>query len=225
MSAAKRDMAASVAARLLNQAKATGDDYQTLLTLYALERLLYRLGLSGVRDRFVLKGALLLRLWSDRPYRATRDLDLLRRGDGDVAVSTVRTYSQAIAAIEDAQPNPIVSTGFAVVRPRELDSRFAAYALRAPYFVERVAANSAGVSYLAHFAVDPELVVMTTHLVGAKTRFLPSNQGRFGRGRESARAAHASGLPDRLPVGVDLRSGQRARPGRSVHPRGGGRGR
>lgn len=30
----------------------------------------------------VLKGAMLLRLWSDQPYRATRDLDLLRKGDG-----------------------------------------------------------------------------------------------------------------------------------------------
>ena len=35
-----------------------------------------------MRERFVLKGALLLRLWSDQPYRATRDLDLLRRADG-----------------------------------------------------------------------------------------------------------------------------------------------
>jgi type I restriction enzyme R subunit len=33
---------------------------------------------------------------------------------------------------------------------------------------------------LAHFAVDPELVFVTTKLAGAKTRFLPFNQGRFG---------------------------------------------
>jgi type I restriction enzyme R subunit len=33
---------------------------------------------------------------------------------------------------------------------------------------------------LAHFAVDPELVYVTTHLQGATTRFLPFNQGRFG---------------------------------------------
>ena len=79
----KADLAASVAARLLNRAKETGDDHQTLLTSYCLERFLYRLGASGLRDRFVLKGAMLLRLWSDRPYRATRDLDLLRRGNGE----------------------------------------------------------------------------------------------------------------------------------------------
>ncbi len=33
---------------------------------------------------------------------------------------------------------------------------------------------------LAHFAIDPEQVFVTTALAGAKTRFLPFNQGRFG---------------------------------------------
>lgn len=81
MTAGQRNIAASVAARLLNQAKATGDDFQNLLTAYAFERLLYRLGRSKLRDRFVLKGAMLLRVWSERPYRATRDLDLLVKSD------------------------------------------------------------------------------------------------------------------------------------------------
>lgn len=80
----KTNLAASVAARLLNRAKQTGDDYQNLLTIFCLERFLYRLAVSDRRERFVLKGALLLRLWSDQPYRATLDLDLLRRGDGSV---------------------------------------------------------------------------------------------------------------------------------------------
>lgn len=33
---------------------------------------------------------------------------------------------------------------------------------------------------LAHFAVDPNLVYVTTHLAGPKTRFLPYNRGKFG---------------------------------------------
>lgn len=33
---------------------------------------------------------------------------------------------------------------------------------------------------LAHFAVDPDLVFVTTQLAGARTRFLPLNQGKFG---------------------------------------------
>lgn len=82
MTTRKANLGASVTARLLDRAKATGDDYQTLLTSYCLERFLHRLGASDRRDRFVLKGAMLLRLWSEQPYRATRDLDLLRRGDG-----------------------------------------------------------------------------------------------------------------------------------------------
>ena len=90
------NLAASVAARLLNRAKETGDDYQTLLTTYCLERFLYRLGTSDRRDRFILKGAMLLRVWSDRPYRATRDLDLLRRGDG--ASHAIRHDLEAIVA-------------------------------------------------------------------------------------------------------------------------------
>ena len=33
---------------------------------------------------------------------------------------------------------------------------------------------------LGHFAVDTDLVYVTTHLTGAKTRFLPFNRGKFG---------------------------------------------
>lgn len=90
------NLAASVLARLLNRAKETGDDHQTLLASYCLERFLYRLGASDCHGRFVLKGAMLLRLWSDRPYRATRDLDLLRRGDG--AFAAIRDDLRAIIA-------------------------------------------------------------------------------------------------------------------------------
>jgi Nucleotidyl transferase AbiEii toxin, Type IV TA system len=76
------DFPASVQARLLRRTRATGEVYQSLFLAFVAERFLYRLGRSSVRDRFVLKGAMLLRAWSDQPYRATRDLDLLRRGGG-----------------------------------------------------------------------------------------------------------------------------------------------
>src|SRR5439155_17418155 len=33
---------------------------------------------------------------------------------------------------------------------------------------------------VAHFAVDPDLVYVTTKLAGPKTRFLPLNKGKFG---------------------------------------------
>ncbi len=97
MTEEKGDLGASVAARLLNRARRTGDEYQTLLSSFCFERFLYRLGVSEVRERFVLKGAMLLRLWSDQPYRATRDLDLLRSGDG--SFEAIRRDLQAICAV------------------------------------------------------------------------------------------------------------------------------
>jgi len=81
----------------------------------------------------------------DAPSRARR---IVR--DGDVIVSTVRTYLRAIAPITDPEPNLVVSTGFAVIRPRSsLGTGYASYVLRAPYFVDRVVAESVGVSYPA----------------------------------------------------------------------------
>jgi hypothetical protein len=102
----KANLAASIAARLLHRAKETGDDYQNLLTNYCLERFLFRLGASSRRDRFVLKGAMLLRVWSNRPYRATRDLDLLRRGSG--AFDAIRDDLRTIIAT----PAPADAVGF-----------------------------------------------------------------------------------------------------------------
>jgi len=84
-------------------------------------------------------------LFENAPSRARR---IVR--DGDVIISTVRTYLRAIAPIKSPESNLIVSTGFAVVRPiSRLNSDYAAYALRATYFVENIVANSTGVSYPA----------------------------------------------------------------------------
>lgn len=82
------DVGASVRARLLDKAKAkaTGQDFNLVLTRYALERLLYRLGTSAHGERFLLKGALLFDLWFDVPHRPTRDADLLGFGPAEQSV-------------------------------------------------------------------------------------------------------------------------------------------
>lgn len=83
--------------------------------------------------------------FEDAPSRARR----IAR-DGDVIISTVRTYLQAIAPVEHPPENLIVSTGFAVVRPSGiLDHRFCKYALRANRFLWEVESRSMGVSYPA----------------------------------------------------------------------------
>ena len=79
-----RNLAASVRHRLFSLAKQRGDDFETLLTRYAIERLLYRLSQSPHSSQFLLKGATLFALWGGGPYRSTRDLDLLGSGDSSV---------------------------------------------------------------------------------------------------------------------------------------------
>lgn len=74
------NVAASVRQRLLNRARGTGEDYQVLLTRFALERLLYRLSQSEEQERFILKGAYAFLIWQGESHRQTRDLDLLGSG-------------------------------------------------------------------------------------------------------------------------------------------------
>lgn len=93
-----RNIGASVRQRLLNLAHARGQPMELLLTRYALERLLHRLSLSPHRERFVLKGAMLLVTWFDEPHRATRDVDLL--GFGEAAEGALLGTFREIMAIE-----------------------------------------------------------------------------------------------------------------------------
>ena len=80
-----RNLAASVRQRLLNLSKEKSEAFDLVLTRYALERLLYRIGRSEWRSRFLLKGAMLYTLWFDAPYRPTGDMDLLGFGPGEIA--------------------------------------------------------------------------------------------------------------------------------------------
>ena len=82
--------------------------------------------------------------FSDAPSRARRIVK-----DGDIIISTVRTYLRAIATIKEPRENTVVSTGFAVLRSRGLSQKFAKYALSANYFIERIVSESTGVSYPA----------------------------------------------------------------------------
>ncbi|MBF0138466.1 MAG: nucleotidyl transferase AbiEii/AbiGii toxin family protein [Magnetococcus sp. DMHC-1] len=78
------NVAASVRARLLNHARDAQQDFNFILTRYALERLLYRISISRHVNLFLLKGALLFDLWFDIPHRPTRDADFLGFGSSDL---------------------------------------------------------------------------------------------------------------------------------------------
>lgn len=75
--------------------------------------------------------------------------------NGDVIVSTVRTYLKAITQIQDAEDNLIVSTGFAVLRPKaDLFPRFLGYWVQSENMIGAIVSNSVGVSYPAINATD-----------------------------------------------------------------------
>jgi predicted nucleotidyltransferase component of viral defense system len=82
------NIAASARQRLLDLARKRGADFQLILIQYAVERLLYRFSRSVYKDRFILKGAMLFSVWSEEPFRATRDLDFLGKGDNTVSAMT-----------------------------------------------------------------------------------------------------------------------------------------
>ena len=72
-----QNVPASIHQRLLNIAKETGRPFNELLQYFAMERFLFRLSCSTHAPSFVLKGALLFRVWDTPDSRATRDIDFL----------------------------------------------------------------------------------------------------------------------------------------------------
>jgi len=75
-----RNIIASVTDRLRKLANDRGEVFDRVLNRYALERILYRIGISKHADRFVLKGALLFYLWNEQLHRPTKDMDFLGFG-------------------------------------------------------------------------------------------------------------------------------------------------
>ena len=88
--------------------------------------------------------------FDNSPSRARR---IVKKGD--VIVSTVRTYLKAIAQVEEDSSDLIVSTGFAVLRPKEdLLPKYLGYWIQSDYIVNSIMARSVGVSYPAINATD-----------------------------------------------------------------------
>ena len=70
--------------------------------------------------------------------------------NGDTIFSTVRTYLKAVWFADDPDDDLICSTGFAVFTPRQNTSqKFVSYVAQSDSFINRVTANSFGVTYPA----------------------------------------------------------------------------
>lgn len=89
------DLPASIHQRLLDLDPKRIHDFTPVLRRYAFERWLYRLGESEHAAQFVVKGAMLLVLWTGDLSRKTMDLDLW--GADDLTEAGLRQAFSAIA--------------------------------------------------------------------------------------------------------------------------------
>lgn len=72
-----RNFPASIRQRLLNRSRQEQRPFNELLQYYAMERFLYRLSQSEHARSYILKGALMLRVWEAPEARPTMDIDML----------------------------------------------------------------------------------------------------------------------------------------------------
>ncbi|MCF6328449.1 MAG: nucleotidyl transferase AbiEii/AbiGii toxin family protein [Henriciella sp.] len=93
-----KDISASIRQRLLNLARQQQQVFDVVLVAFGLERLVYRLSVSDYRDRFVLKGGMLVTLWTEDSGRFTRDIDFLAFGEDDEA--SLKEAFEAILSID-----------------------------------------------------------------------------------------------------------------------------
>lgn len=126
-----KDVPASVRGRLLNLSRDRQEDYNLTLTRYVSERFLYQLGKSPCRQKYVLKGAMLLTVSLDKlRYRPTRDIDMLRTGRRDEA--SIRADLETICSIEgDTDGLLFDAANFDVVEIRE-NNRYRGMRVRVP---------------------------------------------------------------------------------------------
>lgn len=93
-----KNIAASVKARLLNEARSRNRSFNEILQHYAMERFLFRMGQSHHARDYILKGALMLRARGAELSRPTMDIDLLGRSSNDHA--TLSKFVEDCAAIQ-----------------------------------------------------------------------------------------------------------------------------
>jgi Nucleotidyl transferase AbiEii toxin, Type IV TA system len=97
----KKNLAGSFRDRLMQLSRTRKEDFNFVLTRYAMERLLYRLSRSTHESIFILKGAILFTVWSGHPHRTTKDIDLLGSGEPDLGRLEQIFRDVCLVSVED----------------------------------------------------------------------------------------------------------------------------
>jgi hypothetical protein len=84
----------SIRSKLLNIAKKEDVFYQTILTRYFQERLLYRMSQTKYRSNFYLKGGALMYAYEKFAARPTLDIDVLGNNITNEGTTIVATFKE-----------------------------------------------------------------------------------------------------------------------------------
>lgn len=102
----EKNVASSVRHKLLTLARNTQRPFQELLQYYAMERFLYRLSKSAHAQKYILKGALMLRGLNEPEMRPTKDIDFL--GKTSNKEDNIVSHIKAILSVPVEVPDGIV---------------------------------------------------------------------------------------------------------------------
>jgi len=119
-----KNVSASVKGLLYNIAREQKRPLQELLQYYCMERFLFRLSESSYQNRFILKGALLFKVWEIADSRATMDIDTLARTSNslDNILTIVKELCELIPSVDDGIQFPSNSvTGQVMQLQREYE--------------------------------------------------------------------------------------------------------
>jgi predicted nucleotidyltransferase component of viral defense system len=89
-----KDYGKSIRTKLLNVAKKENVFYQTILTRYFQERLLYRVSQTKYRNNFYLKGGALMYAYEQFAARPTLDIDFLGKNISNEGPSIVAAFKE-----------------------------------------------------------------------------------------------------------------------------------
>ena len=118
-----KNVAASIHQRLLNEARRAGRPFNELLQYFAMERFLYRLSVSPHAGKFLLKGAMMLRVWGVPLSRPTKDIDLLGRtaNEPEQIAGVMREVCVQPVEPDGLQFNPTSVTGQPIAEDAEYE--------------------------------------------------------------------------------------------------------
>lgn len=94
----RKNIGSSLRQRLLNFSKHENRPYNEVLQYYAMDRFLHRLAHSIHANRYILKGALMLRVWRFPESRPTMDIDML--GVTANSVDEITDHMKEIMVVE-----------------------------------------------------------------------------------------------------------------------------